>query len=64
MTCAPTASTTPAASCPRMMGVGLGKTPSATLYMGLIPFVTLAVIALLMVTYIPAISLWILKYLL
>ncbi len=42
----------------------LFKTPSATLYMGLIPFVTLAVIALLMVTYIPAISLWMLKYLL
>ena len=41
----------------------LFKTPSATLYMGLIPFVSLAVIALLMVTYIPAISLWILKYL-
>ena len=40
------------------------KTPSATLYMGLIPFVMLAVIALLMVTYIPAISLWVLKYLL
>ena len=42
----------------------LFKTPSATLYRGLIPFVALAVIALLMVTYIPAISLWILKYLL
>jgi C4-dicarboxylate transporter DctM subunit len=42
----------------------LFKTPSATLYMGLIPFVTLAVVALLMVTYIPAISLWLLKYLL
>lgn len=42
----------------------LFKTPSATLYMGLIPFVVLAVIALLMVTYIPAISLWDLKYLL
>ena len=42
----------------------LFKTPSATLYIGLIPFVALAVIALLMVTYIPAISLWILKYLL
>ena len=41
----------------------LFKTPSATLYMGLIPFVVLAVIALLMVTYIPAISLWALKYL-
>jgi C4-dicarboxylate transporter DctM subunit len=42
----------------------LFKTPSATLYMGLIPFVTLAIVALMLVTYIPAISLWILKYLL
>ncbi len=42
----------------------LFKTPSATLYRGLVPFVALAVVALLMVTYIPAISLWILKYLL
>ena len=40
------------------------KTPSKVLYAGLIPFVTLAVIALLMVTYIPPISLWILKDLL
>lgn len=35
----------------------LFKTPSATLYKGLIPLVSLAVLALLMVTYIPAISL-------
>jgi C4-dicarboxylate transporter DctM subunit len=42
----------------------LFKTPSATLYLGLIPFVTLAIVALMLVTYIPAISLWILKYLL
>jgi C4-dicarboxylate transporter, DctM subunit len=35
----------------------LFKTPSATLYAGLVPFVALAVIALLLVTYIPAISL-------
>jgi C4-dicarboxylate transporter, DctM subunit len=41
----------------------LFKTPSATLYMGLIPFVSLAIVALMLVTYIPAISLWILKYL-
>jgi C4-dicarboxylate transporter DctM subunit len=41
----------------------LFKTPSATLYLGLIPFVTLAIIALMLVTYIPAISLWVLKYL-
>jgi C4-dicarboxylate transporter DctM subunit len=42
----------------------LFKTPSATLYVGLIPFVTLAIFALMLVTYIPAISLWILKFLL
>lgn len=35
----------------------LFKTPSATLYVGLIPFVGLALLALLLVTYIPAISL-------
>lgn len=39
----------------------LFKTPSATLYAGLVPFVTLAVVALLLVTYIPAISLWIMR---
>ena len=37
----------------------LFKTPSATLYKGLIPLVSLAVLALLLVTYIPGISLWI-----
>lgn len=41
----------------------LFKTPSGTLYTGLIPFVTLAVIALLLVTYIPAISLTIMHLL-
>jgi C4-dicarboxylate transporter DctM subunit len=41
----------------------LFKTPSATLYLGLIPFVTLAIIALAMVTYIPAISLVIMRWL-
>jgi C4-dicarboxylate transporter DctM subunit len=35
----------------------LFKTPSETLYKGLIPFVILAVIALQIVTYVPAISL-------
>ena len=35
----------------------LFKTPSLTLYKGLIPLVTLAVLALILVTYIPAISL-------
>lgn len=41
----------------------LFKTPSKTLYAGLVPFVTLAVIALFLVTYIPAISLWIMRVL-
>ena len=40
------------------------KTPSRTLYPGLVPFIALAIIALMLVTYIPAISLWILKFLL
>jgi C4-dicarboxylate transporter DctM subunit len=42
----------------------LFKTPSATLYVGLIPFVVLATIALMLVTYIPAISLTIMHLLL
>ena len=42
----------------------LFKTPSQTLYIGLIPFVAIAILALMLVTYIPAISLWALKYLL
>lgn len=41
----------------------LFKTPSETLYIGLIPFVTLAVIALAIVTYVPAVSLWIMRLL-
>ena len=41
----------------------LFKTPSEELYMGLIPFVSLAVVALLIVTYVPAVSLWIMRLL-
>lgn len=41
----------------------LFKVNSATLYAGLVPFVTLAVIALALVTYVPAISLWIMRLL-
>ena len=41
----------------------LFKTPSAVLYAGLIPFVTMAVIALVMVTYIPEISLFFMRLL-
>lgn len=41
----------------------LFKTPSAVLYAGLVPFVTMAVIALVMVTYIPEISLFFMRLL-
>ena len=41
----------------------LFKTPSKTLYIGLMPFVGLAVLALMLVTYIPGISLWIMRLL-
>jgi C4-dicarboxylate transporter, DctM subunit len=41
----------------------LFKTPSGVLYAGLVPFVTLAVIALVMVTYIPEISLFFMRLL-
>lgn len=41
----------------------LFKVPSASLYPGLVPFIALAIAALMVVTYIPALSLWILKYL-
>ena len=42
----------------------LFKVPSTTLYPGLVPFIAIAIVALMFVTYIPALSLWILKYLL
>ena len=41
----------------------LFKTPSKTLYAGLMPFVGLAVLALMLVTYIPGISFWIMRLL-
>ena len=40
------------------------KTPSNVLFPGLVPFVILAIVALMLVTYIPALSLFILPYLL
>ena len=42
----------------------LFKTPSNVLFPGLIPFVALAILALMLVTYIPALSLFILPYML
>ena len=41
----------------------LFKVRSAALYAGLVPFVALAVAALMLVTYVPALSLWILQFL-
>ena len=38
------------------------KVRSAVLYAGLIPFVVLAVLALMVVTYIPELSLWIVQF--
>jgi C4-dicarboxylate transporter DctM subunit len=40
------------------------KTPSAILYVGLLPFIILAVVALMLVTYLPGLSLFLLPYLL
>ena len=40
------------------------KTPSAILYAGLVPFIILAVVALMLVTYIPVLSLILLPYVL
>jgi C4-dicarboxylate transporter DctM subunit len=40
----------------------LFKVRSAALYAGLVPFVVLAVAALMLVTYVPALSLWILQF--
>lgn len=42
----------------------LFKVPSSSLYSGLLPFIALAILALMLVTYIPSISLWILPFLL
>jgi C4-dicarboxylate transporter DctM subunit len=42
----------------------LFKVPTTSLYPGLMPFIALAIGALMLVTYVPALSLWILKYLL
>jgi C4-dicarboxylate transporter DctM subunit len=42
----------------------LFKVPSRVLYPGLFPFIILAIVALMLVTYIPWLSLGILKYML
>jgi C4-dicarboxylate transporter DctM subunit len=42
----------------------LFKTPARVLYQGLVPFILLAIAALMLVTYIPALSLFLLPYML
>jgi C4-dicarboxylate transporter DctM subunit len=37
------------------------KTPLNELYKGLVPFITLSIVALMLITYIPALSLWVLR---
>jgi C4-dicarboxylate transporter DctM subunit len=41
----------------------LFKTPSRILYAGLAPFIAIAILALMLVTYIPALSLWLVRML-
>ena len=38
------------------------RTPLSSLYPGLLPFIALAIAALMLITYIPALSLWILQF--
>lgn len=38
------------------------RTPLSSLYPGLLPFIALAITALMLITYIPALSLWILRF--
>ena len=42
----------------------LFKVPSSVLYPSLIPFIVLAIFSLMIVTYFPPLSLWILQFLL
>jgi C4-dicarboxylate transporter DctM subunit len=44
------------------VGQAVFKTPLSSIYPGLVPFIVAAVAALMVVTYIPALSLWILRY--
>ena len=44
------------------VGQAVFRVPLAKLYPGLMPFIALAIAALMVITYVPALSLWILKY--
>jgi C4-dicarboxylate transporter DctM subunit len=45
------------------VGQAVFRTPLSSVYPGLVPFIIAAIAALMVVTYIPGLSLWILKYL-
>jgi MFS family permease len=45
------------------VGQAVFRAPLSSIYPGLVPFITAAIAALMVVTYIPWLSLWILKYL-
>ena len=44
------------------VGQAVFRVPLATLYPGLMPFIALAIAALMLITYVPALSLWILEF--
>ena len=44
------------------VGQAVFKVPLAKLYPGLMPFIVLAIAALMVITYVPSLSLWILKF--
>ena len=46
----------------RGRAAGQTRAPLRRLYPGLMPFITLAIGALMVITYVPALSLWILKF--
>ncbi len=45
------------------VGQAVFKTPLSTIYPGLVPFIVAALAALMVVTYTPQLSLWILRFL-
>jgi C4-dicarboxylate transporter, DctM subunit len=44
------------------VGQAIFKAPLSSIYPGLVPFISLSIIGLLFITYVPDLSLWILKY--
>ena len=44
------------------VGQAVFKTPLSSIYPGIAPFIAVAIAALMVVTYIPPLSLWILRY--